>query len=43
MRGINDDYNVYEELADLCSLKETAQEDDLFISTDKLLNNFGFE
>ncbi|XP_060845827.1 general transcription factor II-I repeat domain-containing protein 2-like [Rhopalosiphum padi] len=43
IRGIDDDFNVYEELADLCSLKGTTTGEDLFKSIDKSLNNLGFE
>jgi len=43
IRGIDDSFNVYEELADLCSLKGTTTGDDLFESIDKSLNNLGLE
>lgn len=43
MRGIDDNFNVYEELADLCSLKGTTTGEDLFESIDKSLNNLGLE
>lgn len=43
IRGIDDNFNVYEELADLCSLKGTTTGEDLFESIDKSLNNLGLE
>jgi len=43
IRGIDDNFNVYEELADLCSLKGTTTGEDLFKSIDKSLNNLGLE
>jgi len=41
--GIDDNFNVYEELVDLCSLKGTTTGEDLFESIDKALNNLGLE
>jgi len=43
IQGIDDNFNVYEKLADLCSLKGTTTGDDLFESIDKSLNNLGLE
>lgn len=43
IRGIDDNFNVYEELADLCSLKGTTTGEDLFESINRCLNNLGLE
>lgn len=43
IRGIDDNFNIYEELADLCSLKGTTIGEDLFESINKCLNNLGLE
>lgn len=43
IRGIDDNFNVYEELADVCSLKGTTTREDLFVCIDKSLNNLGLE
>ena len=37
IRGIDDNFNVYEELVDLCSVKGTTTGEDLFVDFDKLL------
>jgi len=34
IRGIDDNFNVYKELTDLCNLKETTTGEDLFANND---------
>jgi hypothetical protein len=43
IRGIDDNFNVYEELTDTYSLKGTAIGEDLFESIEKSLNNLRLE